>query len=209
MVRRTERALATAPLVSLSQRAPLELEPFGLPPPASGAPLGYLSLALGIRHLEGPGRLAKAVGLLGSYRSYILCVPHRLRAPARAAQGAAYDAGCCDGRARCLLGCCCCRILCRSSDTPRTRSRTRVFPPGHCPSVSRALPLRRPDSAPPSPGLLLPSATTSSAQSPRCTRACARESTPGCRYAPAPLARQAAANRSVRRVGERRPNYAI
>ena len=100
VVRRTERSLATAPLVSLSQRPPLELEPFALPPPASGAPLGYLSLALGIRHLEGPGRLAKAVGLLGSYRSYILCArARRFKLASRVSPRARCD-GCGDARLR-------------------------------------------------------------------------------------------------------------
>lgn len=86
-MRRTERSLATAPLVSLSTRPPMELEPFGLQLPAAGAgaadpncapgamvqavPLGYLSLALSARHLEGEGRLEKAVGMIGSYRSYL------------------------------------------------------------------------------------------------------------------------------------------
>lgn len=56
----------------------MELQPFGLGLPAAGerapgqpAPLGYLSLALSVRHLDGDGRLEKAVGMIGSYRSYL------------------------------------------------------------------------------------------------------------------------------------------
>lgn len=72
-MRRTERSLATAPLVSLSPRPPMELEPFAQQlDVAAGAPLGFLSFALSVRHLEGPGRLEKAVGMVGSYRSYVL-----------------------------------------------------------------------------------------------------------------------------------------
>jgi len=69
LVRRTEKSLSTAPLVSLSTRPPMELEPFNLELP--DAPLGFLSLALSVRHLDGEGKLEKAVGLIGSYRSYV------------------------------------------------------------------------------------------------------------------------------------------
>mmetsp|Transcript_78 Transcript_78/g.310 ORF Transcript_78/g.310 Transcript_78/m.310 type:complete len:312 (-) Transcript_78:242-1177(-) len=70
VVRRNEKSLATAPIVSFNARPPLELQSLNIK--EMDAPLGYLSIAVDKRHLDGSGRLEKAVGLVASYRSYVM-----------------------------------------------------------------------------------------------------------------------------------------
>lgn len=72
MVRRNDRTLASAPIVAFSFKPPHELQQMLSGADGPDAPLGYLSIALDKRHLEGPGRLEKAVGLVSSYRSYVM-----------------------------------------------------------------------------------------------------------------------------------------
>lgn len=69
-MRRNDKSLSTAPLVSYSTAPPLELRGLGVH--AADAPLGFLSIAVDEQHVRGEGRVDRVVGLIANYRTFVL-----------------------------------------------------------------------------------------------------------------------------------------
>jgi len=73
VTRRANKDLATAPSVNYTTEPPHELKMCkGIEPKTPPNFIGYVSIAVSKRNIEGPGRLEKAVGLAEGYRSYLV-----------------------------------------------------------------------------------------------------------------------------------------
>eukprot|EP00321_Phaeocystis_globosa_P000598 CAMPEP_0118828194 /NCGR_PEP_ID=MMETSP1162-20130426/17052_1 /TAXON_ID=33656 /ORGANISM="Phaeocystis Sp, Strain CCMP2710" /LENGTH=309 /DNA_ID=CAMNT_0006759137 /DNA_START=28 /DNA_END=957 /DNA_ORIENTATION=- len=73
VTRRAARELATAPSVNFTTEPPHELKTITSLTPKTGQHfIGFVSLAVSKRNVEGPGKLEKAVGLTEAYRAYLV-----------------------------------------------------------------------------------------------------------------------------------------
>eukprot|EP00908_Phaeocystis_cordata_P027320 Transcript_9875.p2 GENE.Transcript_9875~~Transcript_9875.p2 ORF type:complete len:309 (-),score=149.69 Transcript_9875:156-1082(-) len=73
VTRRNNRDLAVGPSVNFTTEPPHELKMIkGITPKIPQNFIGFVSLAVSKRNIEGPGKLEKAVGLAEAYRSYMV-----------------------------------------------------------------------------------------------------------------------------------------
>jgi len=73
VTRRASKDLAVGPSVNYTMDPPHELKMLkGVTPKTPPNFVGYISLAISKRNVEGPGKLEKAVGLAEAYRSYLV-----------------------------------------------------------------------------------------------------------------------------------------
>ena len=73
VTRRASKELATGPSVNFTTEPPHELKTITSLTPKTGQHfIGFVSLAVSKRNVEGPGKLEKAVGLSEAYRAYLV-----------------------------------------------------------------------------------------------------------------------------------------